>query len=142
MPKILLIHGPNLNLLGKREPEIYGSKTAVDLYEELCAQYPVKITYIQSNNESDLVTIVQSANWQYDGILINAGAFSHTSVALADAIASLTIPIINIHITKIEQREAFRHTDLLQSVCSGSIVGLGTDGYALALECLMDLINA
>jgi 3-dehydroquinate dehydratase-2 len=141
MPKILLIHGPNLNLLGKREPAIYGSKTAVDLYEELCAQYPVKITYIQSNKESDLVTIIQAANWQYDGVLINAGAFSHTSIAIADAIKSLTIPVINIHISNIEQRESFRHTDLLQAVCKGSIVGLGTDGYALALECLLDLIK-
>lgn len=140
--KILLIHGPNLNLLGQREASLYGHLTSEGILNQLQSSFDVELSYFQSNSESEIMDCIHAAPLQYNGIIINAGAFSHTSIGIADAIAAIKIPVINVHISNIEQREAFRQTDLLQNVCQGSIVGLGTDGYTLALDCLLDLINA
>lgn len=142
MSKVILIHGPNLNLLGSREPEKYGSISSEAIVERLNALGVVNyIDYFQSNNESELIDVIHSAKSDNDGILINAGAFSHSSIAIADAIRSIGIPAISIHITNIYAREGYRHQDVVGDACSGSIVGLGIDGYALALEHLSDLIQ-
>lgn len=141
MSKVLLIHGPNLNLLGTREPEKYGYTSSEDIIENLRTGHIVsQVDYFQSNSESELVDKVQQAASQYQGILINAGAFSHTSVALADALRAIPIPKIAVHITNIYQREDYRHKDLTGEACDGAIVGLGVEGYALALDHLNDMI--
>ena len=140
--KVCLIHGPNLNLLGQREASHYGHLSSEDILHQLQSNFDVDLSYFQSNSESELIDCIHAAPKDYKGIIINAGAYSHTSIGMVDAIAAITIPVINVHISNIEQREAFRQTDLLQNVCQGSIVGLGTDGYTLAMDCLLDLINA
>jgi len=142
MKNILLIHGPNLNLLGTREPEKYGNITSEDILNQLKTEFKTThITYFQSNIEGDIVNAIQAAKNQIDGILINAGAFSHTSVAIVDAIKAVNVPSISIHVTHIYQRENYRHTDIVGNACNGAIVGLGTDGYALAMESLLDLCS-
>lgn len=141
--KILLIHGPNLNLLGEREPSTYGHLRSEDILKDLQQKFSGHIvTYFQSNEEGELVNAVHEARNTCDGLLVNAGAFSHTSIALADAIRSVAIPSIGVHISHIYQRESFRHTDLVGAACKGSIVGLGIKGYELAMECLLDLLPA
>lgn len=140
--KILILHGPNLNLLGTREPEIYGSNTSEKIVENLQKTFPdIEISYFQSNNESVLIDSIQEARNSYQGIVMNAGAFSHTSIAIADAIKSIKLPVIALHISNIYQREDFRHKDIIGEACKGAIVGLGIDGYPLAIECLLDLIK-
>lgn len=140
--KVLLIHGPNLNLLGERQESVYGSSSSQDIVNRLNSEFPqIDLQYFQSNNEHELIDKVHASRNEYEGLLINPGAFSHTSVALADAIRSIKIPSICIHISNIYQREDFRHTDLVGAACKGSIVGLGVDGYPLAIECLKDLIK-
>ncbi len=142
MSKILLIHGPNLNLLGIREPEKYGYATSEDIFKHLKATYSVnKIDYFQSNAEADIVNAIQQSKAQYDGILINAGALSHTSIAIADAIKSVNLPCMAIHITNIYHREDYRHIDIVGDACVGAIVGLGVEGYDLAIETLLDYIS-
>jgi len=141
--KVLLVHGPNLNLLGERQESIYGSSSSEDIVNRLKLEFSqIELQYFQSNNENDLINTIHSARNEYQGILINPGAFSHTSVALADAIRSIKIPSICIHISNIYQREDFRQTDFVGAACKGSIVGLGVGGYPLALECLIDLIKS
>lgn len=141
MKKILLIHGPNLNLLGERQASIYGLQNSEAIIQNLKQEFPqVDLHYFQSNNENELIHAVHEARLNYNGLLINGGAFSHTSLALADAVRSIQIPCISIHISNIYQREAYRHVDILADACQGSIVGLGTEGYALALECLLEKI--
>ncbi len=138
--KILLIHGPNLNLLGKREVEHYGNIDTEKIIQSLKEQFAnIELHYYQSNLEGEIINTIQQAN-NYDGILINAGAYSHTSIGISDALKTLKIPKINIHISNIYRRENYRHTDIVGNSCNGSIVGLGTDGYSLAMECLMDLL--
>lgn len=142
MSKVLLIHGPNLNLLGSREPDKYGAKTSEDIVAELKSLKLVnKVDYFQSNFEGELVNKIHESRTMYDGILVNAGAFSHTSVALADALRSVSLPKVSVHITNIYQREQYRHADLVGEACDGSIIGLGVAGYSLALEHLVDLIH-
>lgn len=139
--KVLLIHGPNLNLLGSREQSVYGRQTSEDILAGLMAAFPaLQIDYKQSNSETELVNTVQSAPGVYAGFLINPGAYSHTSVALADAVKAVSLPCVCVHISNIYARESCRHSDLVGDVCSGAIVGLGTAGYALAMECLLELI--
>ncbi len=136
---VLLLHGPNLNLLGEREKSTYGTLSSEALVEKLRNEFPgVTIDYFQSNHESELVDRIQGARHTHQGILINAGAFSHTSVAIADAVRSVPLPSICVHITNIYKREAYRHTDLVGEACRGAIVGLGTEGYTLAMECLLE----
>ncbi len=133
--KILIINGPNLNLLGKREPEIYGHRSFEQFLDELRGQYPeIELDYFQSNHEGALLDRIQETGFSTDAIVLNAGAFTHTSIALADAVAAITTPVIEVHISNVHKRESFRHHSYLSAKCVGSIVGLGLDGYRLAVE--------
>ena len=139
---ILLIHGPNLNLLGTREPAKYGTANSENIVADLQSKFPdCNIAYFQSNAEGELVNAIQKAKGNYQGLLINAGGLSHSSISMADAIRSIDMPCISIHITNIYQRETYRHQDIIGEACKGAIVGLGTDGYQLAMECLLDEIQ-
>ena len=139
MNKLLLIHGPNLNLLGTREPEKYGSTSSEQLLEQLNSlSNDYTLDYFQSNSEAELVDAIQQAEGVYKGIIINPGAYSHTSIAMADAIRSVAIPAIAVHISNIYQRESFRHTDIVGDACKGAIVGLGIAGYKIAFAHLTE----
>jgi len=133
--QILILNGPNLNLLGKREESIYGSKSFEDFYVELDSKFDtISLNYLQTNYEGELITQIQNLKNKYDGIIINAGGYTHTSVAIRDAIKSTVIPIIEVHISNIADRESFRHDSLLSPVCEGCIFGFGLKGYELALN--------
>ncbi|MEY2595583.1 MAG: hypothetical protein RI965_855 [Bacteroidota bacterium] len=135
MKKITIINGPNLNLLGKREQGIYGSEAFESFLEKLRKDYPnTEITYFQSNIEGELIDAVQIAGFTQDGIIINPGGYTHTSVALGDAIAAITAPVIEVHISNIQAREEFRKISHVSAKAKGTIAGLGLDGYALALD--------
>lgn len=143
-PKILVIHGPNLNTLGKREPEIYGSKTLDDINEELKTQgdqLGAAVETFQSNHEGAIVEKIQEAMGRHNGLIINPAAFTHTSVAIRDAVLLLDIPIVEVHLSNIYKREPFRHKSMLSDVVTGQIAGLGVIGYTLALEALIRLIR-
>jgi 3-dehydroquinate dehydratase II len=138
MPRILIINGPNLNLLGTREPALYGGRSMEDYGPEVQAAFPgVELQVRQSNVEGELITWVQEAARDCDGIVINAGGYSHTSVALRDAVAAISIPVIEVHVSNLLAREPFRHVSLVGAVCAGSIMGLGLDGYRLAVDHLL-----
>jgi len=133
--KILIINGPNLNLLGKREPEIYGHQSFEDFLEELRSEFPeVEITYFQSNIEGELIDIIHLAGFEVNGILLNAGGYTHTSVAISDAIAGVTTPVLEVHISNIYKREEFRHKSIISKECVGLISGLGLDSYRLGIN--------
>jgi 3-dehydroquinate dehydratase II len=133
--KIIIINGPNLNLLGKREPEIYGSQSFEDFFETLVKKYPqLSLEYYQNNVEGELVNKIHQVGFSYDGILLNAGAYTHTSVAVSDAIAGVKTPVVEIHISNIYKREEFRHKSIISKECVGMIAGLGLDGYDLGLQ--------
>ena len=133
--KIALINGPNLNLLGKREPEIYGNQSFEDYFQELKTSFPDhQLEYFQSNNEGELIDKLHEVGFQFDGIVLNAGAFTHTSVALADAIAGIETAVIEVHISNIFAREEFRHKSYISQSAVGIISGLGLNGYKLAIE--------
>jgi len=135
MMKILVLNGPNLNLLGVREPEVYGRQTFEEYFTVLQGFFPqVELHYFQSNHEGALIDKLHEVGFQFDGIVLNAGAFTHTSIAIADAISGITTPVIEVHISNIHAREAFRHHSFMSAKCAGSIVGLGLDGYRLAIE--------
>lgn len=135
---VLIINGPNLNMLGRREPGIYGTKSMEQVLYELQRQYPdVHIHYRQSNHEGDIIDWLQQAADTMDGIIINAAGYTHTSVAIRDAIAMCTIPVVEIHISNIYAREEFRHTSLLTDVCTHTIIGHGTNGYQEALAYIL-----
>jgi 3-dehydroquinate dehydratase-2 len=132
--KIAIINGPNLNLLGIREPGIYGRQTFEDFLTDLKEKYPnIQIDYFQSNVEGELVTELQRAGFSYDGILLNAAAYTHTSIALGDAIAAIKTPVIEIHISNVAAREEYRQRSFISAKCAGSITGLGLKGYELGL---------
>lgn len=136
--KILIINGPNLNLLGRREPDIYGSRTFEDFYGELKVAFPgVDLEYFQSNHEGALIDKLHETGFSARGIVLNAGAYTHTSIALADAIGAITAPVVEVHISNVHRREAFRQHSYLSAKCVGSIVGLGLEGYRLAVEWLL-----
>ena len=140
MAKVLVLHGPNLNLLGTREPEIYGSATLADINEMLkkrAEEAGLGIEFLQSNHEGVLVDAVQAARGKYDYIIFNAAAFTHYSIALRDAIAAVEVPVIEVHISNIHQREEFRHTSVLAPVALGQIFGLGVASYMAALEAII-----
>lgn len=133
--KICIINGPNLNLLGTREPEIYGSTTFEDYMITLKQKFSnVELSYFQSNWEGGIVDKLHEVGFIYDGIIINAGAYSHTSIAIADAISAIKTPVVEVHISNTFAREEFRHNDVLTAKCKGLIVGLGLEGYALAVN--------
>jgi len=132
--KIAIINGPNLNLLGIREPGIYGRQTFEDFLKGLREKYPaIQIDYFQSNVEGELVTELQRVGFSYDGILLNAAAFTHTSVAIGDAVSAIKTPVIEIHISNIAAREEYRLRSLISAKCVGSVAGLGLKGYELGL---------
>jgi 3-dehydroquinate dehydratase-2 len=137
--KIQIINGPNLNLLGKREPGIYGSISFEEYYAELTAKYDgiVELGYFQSNVEGELINKLHEVGFSWDGIVINMGAYTHTSVAIADAIAGIKTPVIEVHISNIYAREEFRHISLSGRNCKGVLTGFGMDGYRLAIENLL-----
>ena len=138
--KIVIINGPNLNLLGKREPAIYGTRSMEQVLVDIQrAHMDIHLTYLQSNHEGDLIDWIQaygcaSLEKEVDGIVLNAGGYTHTSVALRDAVACAEVPVVEVHISDISQREEFRRTSLLTDVCAHSIIGHGTDGYNEAIE--------
>jgi len=133
--KILVLNGPNLNLLGKREPEIYGSKTFEDYFLELKQNFnQVELSYYQSNIEGELINKIHEVGFDYDGIVFNAGAYTHTSVALADAIKGVTTPVIEVHISNVHSREDFRHKSFIAPNCKGTIAGFGLKSYDLAIQ--------
>lgn len=135
--KIQIINGPNLNLLGTREPNIYGSLSFADFLTQLKQQYPqTEIAYYQSNIEGELINKLQEVGFTADGIVLNAGAYTHTSIALLDCIRSVTAPVIEVHISNIYTREAFRQKSLISSACKGVIAGFGLYSYTLAIEAL------
>ena len=137
MMKIEIINGPNINLLGKREPTIYGSVTFEDYLSELRNRFPdVEIGYFQSNIEGELIDRIQQVGFEVDGIIRNAGAYTHTSIALQDAIRSVTSPVVEVHISNVHTREEFRHKSMISCACKGVILGFGLDSYRLALEAL------
>ena len=136
----MTINGPNLNLLGKREPEKYGTTTFEDYLVFLRSLYPdIEFDYFQSNLEGELIDKIHESGVEADGIILNPGGYTHTSVAVADAVASVRAPVIEVHITNIQAREEFRHISLVGRYCAGTITGLGLDGYRLATEALIKL---
>jgi 3-dehydroquinate dehydratase II len=141
--KINIINGPNLNLLGKREPEKYGHSSFEDFLIVLKGRFPdITFEYFQSNIEGEIINEIQKKGFTGNGIILNAGGYTHTSVAIADAIASVKSPVIEVHITNIAAREEFRHTSLIAGNCAGSISGFGLDSYRLAVEALIEMGNS
>jgi 3-dehydroquinate dehydratase-2 len=138
--RILLINGPNLNLLGVREPEVYGSETLPDIVDELrsfASDRGVELTDFQSNSEGALVTAIQEARTEVDGIVLNPGAYTHYSIAMRDAIAGIGLPVVETHLSNVHAREAFRRESVLAPVCLGVVAGFGRNSYFVALEALL-----
>jgi 3-dehydroquinate dehydratase-2 len=135
MMKIQIINGPNLNLLGIREKSVYGDQKFEDFFKTLQNSYSnIEISYYQSNIEGELINKIHETGFSYDGIILNAGAYTHTSIALADAIAAIKTPVIEVHISNVHARESFRHHSMIASNCKGVIAGFGLNSYSLALE--------
>ncbi|TAJ15709.1 type II 3-dehydroquinate dehydratase [Marinilabiliaceae bacterium JC017] len=138
---VLIINGPNLNLLGIRETSIYGEKSFTQYFEGICKKYPqYHFEYFQSNIEGELIDKIHEVGYSYDGIVLNAGAYTHTSLALADAISAVKTPVIEVHISNVFKREKVRHHSFIAPVCMGSISGFGLDSYRLAIEALSSVI--
>lgn len=142
---ILILNGPNLNLLGTRQPEVYGTTTLSDI-EDACERQAkalgVQISFMQSNHEGALVDAIHAARGTHDGIILNAGAYTHTSIALMDAIASVALPVIELHLSNVHAREEFRHTSYISKVALGVIAGFGAGGYPLALSAMVGHLGA
>ncbi len=137
--KIQIVNGPNLNLLGVREPGIYGSESFESYLSKLREQYPdVEIEYYQSNVEGELINKIQEVGFSFDGIVLNAGAYTHTSIALHDCIRAIKCPVVEVHISNVHQREEFRHHSFISAACKGVICGFGLNSYRLAIEGLLD----
>ena len=138
MKKIQIINGPNLNLLGKREPTVYGNASFEDYLSELRDRFPqCEISYYQSNVEGEIINKIHEVGFEYDGIVLNAGAYTHTSIALHDAIKAVTTPVVEVHISNVHARESFRHVSMISAACRGVILGFGLDSYRLAIESFM-----
>jgi 3-dehydroquinate dehydratase-2 len=136
--KLIIINGPNLNLLGQREPEVYGSQPFESYFTLLEQKYPnVSLEYYQSNIEGEIITKIQAAGFSHDGIILNAGAYTHTSIGIADAIKAVTAPVVEVHISNTFSRETFRHQSYISPVAKGVIIGFGLKGYELALQSLI-----
>lgn len=136
--RILIINGPNLNLIGKREPEIYGKESMEDFLPRLQKRFPeVYLYYYQSNIEGKLIDKLQEVGFSFDGIILNAGAYTHTSIALSDCIKAITTPVIEVHISNINSREEYRRLSMIAPSCKGTIQGFGLDSYRLAIEALL-----
>lgn len=138
--KVIVINGPNLNLLGRREPEKYGKSTFEDYLVFLKERFPdIELEYFQSNIEGEIINEIHRTGFSFDGIILNAGGYTHTSVAITDAISSVRTPVVEVHITNIAAREDFRHTSLIGRSCAGSISGFGLDGYRLAVDAIIEM---
>lgn len=136
--KIQIINGPNINLLGKREPSIYGGQSFDEYFEELKHFYPsVEFAYFQSNVEGEMINKIHEVGFEYDGIILNAGAYTHTSIALQDAIRAVMTPVIEVHISNVHKREEFRHKSMISCACAGVICGFGLYSYRLAVEAFL-----
>ena len=136
--RIQIINGPNINLLGKREPSIYGAVSFEEYFRKLVSQYPeVEFAYYQSNVEGEMINKIHEIGFSFDGIILNAGAYTHTSIALQDAIRAVTAPVVEVHISNVHAREEFRHRSMIACACRGVICGFGLDSYRLALEALL-----
>lgn len=141
--KILILNGPNLNLQGRRDTDVYGTRTFEEFLTELRSSYPEEeIDYFQSNVEGELINALHRSMGVYDGVVLNAGGYTHTSVALRDAVAAVSTPVVEVHISSILAREEFRHQSLLAAVAVGSIMGFGLDSYRLGIEALKIKLNA
>ena len=141
--RIQIINGPNLNLLGKREPEVYGNQSFETFFQTLTQSFaPIELHYFQSNVEGEIVDKLQEVGFSFDGVILNAGAYTHTSVAIHDAIGAITSPVVEVHISNVFAREEFRHHSLITSKCAGLITGFGLQSYALALIYLMNRGNS
>ena len=141
--RILVVSGPNLNLLGIREPEKYGHSSFEDYLAVLKSRYPdISFKYFQSNIEGEIINEIQKSGFSSDGIILNAGGYTHTSVSITDSIAAVSAPVIEVHITNISAREEFRHTSLIGRSCTGSISGFGMDSYRLAVEALLEIFKS
>jgi 3-dehydroquinate dehydratase II len=137
--KIQIINGPNLNLLGKREPETYGHQSFEDYFVQLKSRFPsVELHYYQSNVEGELINKLHDVGFSFDGIILNAGAYTHTSVAIHDAVSAIKTPVIEVHISNVYAREEFRHKSLITSKCVGLITGFGMEGYAMGIQFLQN----
>ena len=142
MPTLLILNGPNLNLLGSREPEIYGRETLDDIYQSLMKAFPqVAFQTYQSNGEGALIDRLHQARGSADGVVFNPGAYTHTSIALYDAIKAIELPVVEVHLSLPEARESFRHHSYLTPACRGKIAGFGSHGYHLAVQALLKLIE-
>ena len=139
MTQILIINGPNLNLLGKREPSVYGDQSFDAYFEELKADFQNKahLEYFQSNTEGEIINKIHEIGFSYDGIILNAGAYTHTSIAIADAVRAVSSPVVEVHISNVYAREAYRHHSFLSEACKGCIIGFGLNSYRLAVEALI-----
>ena len=138
--RMLILNGPNLNLLGKREPGIYGNDSMESYFTTLQNRFPnVSLEYYQSNVEGELINKLHEVGFTYDGVVLNAGAYTHTSVAIHDAIKAISTPVVEVHISNVYQRETYRHTSLITGACVGVIGGFGMDSYRLAIEALLQL---
>ena len=136
--RIQIINGPNINLLGKREPSVYGNRSFEDYLAELKKGYPqVEFEYFQSNIEGEMINKIHEIGFEYDGIILNAGAYTHTSIALLDAIRAIKTPVIEVHISNVHAREEFRHKSMISAACMGVICGFGLHSYRLAVEALI-----
>lgn len=139
--KFIIINGPNLNLLGKREPHIYGSESFESYFEKLSQSYPeIQLEYFQTNHEGQIIDKLHEIGFSYDGIIINGGAYTHTSIAIADALAAITSPAVEVHISDIHARESYRHHSFFTEKCIGFYAGKGLEGYELALNHLLKAI--
>ena len=139
MKKIAIINGPNLNLVGRREPELYGHRSLDDYLRQLADDYAhVQLTLYQSNHEGDIIDELQRVGFDVDGIVLNAGGYTHTSIAIADTVAAITAPVVEVHITDITRREPWRRHSMLTAVCAATIMGQGLDGYRQAVEFIVN----
>lgn len=133
--KLLIINGPNLNLLGTRETDVYGTETFESYFEKLCTQFPeIELSYYQSNIEGELISKIQEVGFSYSGIILNAGAYTHTSIGIADAIKAITTPVVEVHISNTFSRETFRHQSFISPHAKGVIIGFGLKSYVLAVQ--------
>jgi len=136
--KLIIINGPNLNLLGKREPEVYGDKTFEDYFKDLQSKFSsVELEYYQSNIEGEIINKIQEVGFSYDGIILNAAAFTHTSIGIGDAVKAIETPVVEVHISNTHKREEFRHISYISAVAKGVILGFGLQSYDLAVQSFM-----